>query len=499
MLKRDSFFIIFYMGNDKREQFHKKRRHFSAVGLLTALCMLLSGCAGKISFADKGEGETEFAMETLGLEPDFSYERKPESPSVQVDRLGYLPGSSKIAVFQGEDLPERFRVMAENSGKCVYEGDIRIRGEAAGGIFTGYGNFTGLQEEGSYYIECDRIGCSYYFDVKKEVYLETAEEYGKIIEDMQNNEGPQETVDICEVASYLLTAYEMYPELLTDIWNAGSLGPETEETEAEEFFQMLRKKTDLLLTAQDEKTGGIYGSTEALSTAEETPQEREGEVSEEATAAFAGTMAKYGYLYQEYDWDYANICLKAASKAWRCLERTEQRNGVPKDSVATGKIYAASELYRASNERLYHNYILQNRELVTGGKEDLYLLMGKVTYLFSRRTVDHELCGEIMAGLMKSAEETVSNEKAGLFLIQEQETDAILWDMTVLALANYAIMNHEYATVIENHLHYLLGRNEDGALLMENPDGREAAKMLLLFSLVEAERRIVEEAETETE
>ena len=34
--------------------------------------------------------------------------------------------------------------------------------------------------------------------------------------------------------------------------------------------------------------------------------------------------------------------------------------------------------------------------------------------------------------------------------------------MVKLAVVNYVITNHEYVTVQENHLHYLLGRNVDG-------------------------------------
>ena len=75
---------------------------------------------------EKEENGTEFTMETLGLEPDFSYVREPEKPGIQVDRLGYLPGSSKMAVFQGTELPESFQVVGKDSGECVYQGK-RIR------------------------------------------------------------------------------------------------------------------------------------------------------------------------------------------------------------------------------------------------------------------------------------------------------------------------------------------------------------------------------------
>lgn len=472
------------------KQYTKTRKKTtSAILLLAAACILLSGCAVQIPLMEKKSEESEFTMETLGLVPDFSYERKIEKPTAQIDRLGYLPDSSKTVFFRGEELPDRFQVIAKDTGECVYEGDIRIGAKAADGLLTGYGNFTEYREEGSYYIRADKIGCSYYFDIKKDVYLETAKKYGALIEETQT----RETADLCEAVSYLLAAYEMYPNLALTIWNSGSKETEAGQTDAGAFFRMLRRKTDLLLSVQDEKTGVIYKTTETAP-ASKTAQETKREGSEEATAIFAGTMAKYGYLYQEYDWEYANICLKAAAKAWRYLNGAEYKNTF-NDNMAAGKIYAAAELYRASNETLYHNYILQNREWFADKKDTLYLLMGKLTYLSTKRKVDHELCGQMINGLMRETETIVSAEKEELFLIEERGTDKAMWDMTVVTLTNYAIMNHEYVTVVENYLHYLFGRNADGTQLAENLESKEVAKMLLLLSVVEEERKIVEEAE----
>ena len=491
------------------------KKGFPRIALIMAMSLLLSGCAGNIPFIGKEEKEseeTEYMAETLGLEPDFSYERQAETPNVQVDRLGYLPESTKIAFFMGRELPENFRVIEKESGECVYEGEIRQKEDTDEGILIGYGNFTEVKEEGCYYIECDKIGCSYYFDIGRAAYLETAQELVKVIEEMQDGTGQgvqtgeeEETENACAMISYLLVTYEMYPELFAEIWEPAITESATPEIVGEGFFRTIRKQTDRLLSLQDEKTGGIYKKMNVLSLPEEDRQEGDAaEISEEATAAFAGVMAKYSYLYQQYDWDYANICLKAAAKAWRYLssrqsggEWNREEVAPSESSAATGMFYAASELYRASNEKIYHNYILQNQELILGQKDDFYMLMGKVTYLSARRQVNHDLCGLMMNGLMKSAGRIAAEAKEGLFLVDEKETDAILQNMSVMALANYAIMNQEYVTVIENHVHYLMGRNRKAEFLAENPDGREAAELLLLLSVIEAQQEIVEESEGE--
>ena len=488
------------------KRYYKNKKYISIVVLFLTVSVFLSGCAVPVPFmAEKQDAQEEsvFTAETLGMEPDFSYEKKEESPNVKIDRLGYLPESTKTVFFQGGELPENFQVMEKDSGECVYEGKIRLK-EEAGGISTGYGLFTELREEGNYYIQCDKIGCSYYFMIGKDAYLEKAKELGEIIEASRDIEEMQNTVEICEMISYLLAAYEMYPELFTQIWNSGNMVLQTSEETGEAFFRMLRRETDRLLSMQEEKTGGIYTDTGALSVTDADDREPAENISEEATVLFAATMAKYSYLYQQIDFDYANICLKAAAKAWRYKDSTKNGKNQGNDqsdaaAVMNGRFYAASELYRASNERSYHNYILQNQEYIVNQKEDFYLLMGKVTYLSTRRKVDHDLCGLIMDGLMEDAENIAAREKDGLFLVEEKEPDAMLWDMTIMAFANYAIMNHEYVTVIENHIHYLSGRNEDAAFLLENPGGKDAARMLLLLSVIEAEREIVEASGTEPE
>lgn len=454
------------------------RKNFSHIAWLIIPCLLLSGCAGN------APGEPAFTAETLGLTPDFSYERKVEKPNIQVNCQGYLPRSAKIAIFREEELPESFQVMEKDTGECVYEGKVRSRESMEDGTFIGYGNFTDLEEEGNYYIRTDKIGCSYYFMIGKDAYLETAREYGSIIEENTS----EETVEICETISYLLTAYEMYPELILQIWKPDTAGDEEEGAGSERFFQMLRRKTDLLLSLQDERTGGIY---EKAGVSSEKDPAADREINAEATAAFAGTMAKYSYLYQEYDLDYANICLKAAAKAWRYSDGLQ--------TEATGKFYAAAELYRASNEIIYHNYILQNQEFLLGQEEDFYLLMAKVTYLLTRRKVDHELCGVLIENLMREAEDIAKVSRDGIFLVEDEKTDVILWNMTRIALANYAIMNYEYVTVIENSVHYLMGRNEKAEMLLQNPGDSEAARMLFLLSVMEEERKIIEDSNVDVE
>jgi len=488
----------------------KKHNRLILIFLL-AVSTLLTGCADAEHAVETQGSDTE----TLGLTPVFDYELPKERPNVLTDRIGYLKENKKTAVFQGEELPDSFRIIDKESKQCVYVGTVRVKKEdKENGLLTGQGNFTDFKEEGSYYIECDKIGCSYYFEIGKDIYFNTAEEFREILETAQegysgqgeirysgkgwrtDKEGNHDTVRACEAASYLLAGYEIYPDFYAEIWRPANMpGEDGEKAGRENFFKMIRRETDWLLSMQDEKTGGIYGGVTILQgmpekTADETMEgDAEGkyrlqEINEEATFCFAGTMAKYGYLYQEYDREYANVCLKAAAKAWRYLERNPDRT----NEGTAGRFYAASELYRASNEGRYHNYILQNRELILNQKRDFYLLMGEITYLSTKRKVNNDLCNQMMNLLMEDAEKITLTAKEGLFMVEEEEPEKILWNMTIMTVVNYAITNQEYSNVIEEHVHFLLGRNRQAEFLTEDMEIKDVSRVLMLLSAVMAEK-----------
>lgn len=500
--------------NSKRKYGAFQRGLCLFLAVLLIACTLLTGCADSIPSAEEQQENT---VETLGLAPVFEYELPKERPSVLTDQIGYLKESRKIAVFQGKELPEEFEIMEKESGQCVYRGKIRFKEkDAESGLSAGQGNFTDFQEEGSYYIQCEKIGCSYYFTIGEDLYLEMAQNFRENLEAMQkgyigqnkewyleggwqtDQDGSRNTEQACIAVSYLLLAYEIYPDFFGELWSPANVAEEERKTAGQSaFLEMIRYETEWLLAMQDAQTGGIYSglkslrSTAAKGAAQENVEEQYllEEISGAATACFAGTMAKYGYLYQEYDRDYAKTCLKAAAKAWKYLEKEPDQTG----EGILKRFYASTELYRASNERRYHNYVLQNQEMILAQQEDFYKLMGMITYLSTRRKVDSNLCGMMMNSLMEEAEQIAQKAKEDLFLVSEEDTDKILWDMTIMAVVDYVITNQEYYTIIEEHVHYFLGRNREAELLTGDFDIKDTARILMILGVVMAGNGTAEE------
>ena len=150
-------------------------------------------------------------------------------------------------------------------------------------------------------------------------------------------------------------------------------------------------------------------------------------------------LARFSYLYQDYDREYAMTCLKAAERAFKyaLVNQTD-------DVQDSWRFAAAAELYRVSGQQECRYYLekyleeeLKNEQEQEG---DLPCFLGSVTYLMTRRTVNREFYVQ--------ANEDQTNHSE---LLQK-----MLWMATV----NYIITNHEYETIIENHLHYFMGRNK---------------------------------------
>lgn len=92
-----------------------------------------------------------------------------------------------------------------------------------------------------------------------------------------------------------------------------------------------------------------------------------------------------------------------------------------------------------------------------------YVFWGCVTYLSTKQRVDVNLCEKVIKGLLSDVENISFASKNSKYLTegnQDQNNNReLLQKMVRLAVVDHIITNHEYMTVLENHLHYFLGRN----------------------------------------
>ena len=519
-------------------------RRCISIALSMLLCVgLITGCGGNDSLTSIGENNQtqDGEMESLGLSPEFDYDIPEILPDIMINQLGYASGSNKIAVFRGEALPDTYDLVNAETGAVVYTGEIESKGyNEITEENISYGDFTDYNTAGTYYLQADVIGRSYSFVIEDNpysaVFKEALKQYyynrcgltlssefagdaahnachtkmAKFMEDSAS----QSEIDIsggwhtgengyrnvsggCQATTILLLAYELYGEVFTDdtgIPESGNGIPD--------IMDEIKYEIDWLFKMQDSASGAVYSAVNVIDNSAATYQLYIEPVSMEATIRFASTMAKFSYLYQGYDLNYATQCLKAADRAYRFAEKY-LADVSPEDYFC-----AAAELYRATGTNGYRRAAQDYLNSENGiDMENDYVFWGCVTYLSTKQKVDMDLCNKVIGILLKYVENISFDSKSSKYLTEgnkeQNNNDELLHKMERLTVVDHIITNHEYTTVLENHLHYFMGRNAMSISYLDGLGSRNYqtineksgimnqvdlnAKLILLMSAIEKE------------
>lgn len=473
------------------------RRHIRKIICIILCIGLLTGCSGlpDLSFDTlRGRSEDD-GFTSLGLSPEFNYEVPVSLPNILVDQVGYAQESNKIAVIRGELPPDTFTIMEADTGQVVYTGQIVQKGyDEETGVYISYGNFTDFTTPGKYYIQAAMIGQSYPFEIAENPYEDlfqvALKQYyynrcgltlsselageaahnachareAQMKEDASvkldvtggwhmDESGTRDVAKGCQTVNSLLLAYELYSGAFGDEGGIPESG-----NEIPDILDEVKYEIDWLLKMQDSTSGAVYASVSSVDNKATDYILYIDGITMDATIQFAATMAKFSYLYQNYDREFATQCLKASDRAYRYAQK--YLGDVSREEY----FYASTELYRATGASGYHtvikNYLTQYP--VTDMDND-FIFWGCVTYLSTKQRVDVTLCSDVIKVLMQEGEQISYASKSSKLLVnanKEQSNSAeLLKDISRLAVVDHIITNHEYATVMENHLHYLLGRN----------------------------------------
>lgn len=417
-----------------------------------SICFLLTGCENVAAFGQKsGEMVSDYAWEASGGEVDLSYEVPPSGPNILVNQLGYEPDGNKTAIFRGENLGPVFNLRRADTGEVVYTGDVKAKGyDEFSGEDNSYGIFTDFITPGEYYVQMDGIGESYRFSIRENLYYPLLERSCLQYYEHRDARGPQaagasegwlmnekgrnKEVTACRSLLNLLLSYEIFPEVFGDETGISESG-----NGIPDILDECRYEVEWLLEQ-----------------AQTTPDEN-GELCAWRTAA----LAKFAYFYRSMDNAFAGSCLKVAENAWNSARKDLT---VPEDLLAL----AAAEMYRLTGSSQYQKVItayLEGQAAKEGVMTELGFYSG-LTYLNMKNRVDVSLCDKVIKKLMKEAEDISEKSRQQNYLVYSEkeaaDTEAMLMEMIRLSVVNHIITNHEYNTVIENHFHYLMGRNPQG-------------------------------------
>lgn len=420
------------------------------VWLSIILCIsMLTGCSLPFGSPLDSLGASRGSDEdTLGLTPDFSYTTPTQTPNILVNQIGYSPEDEKVAILQGGELNSLFSVYDTATDQLVFSGTLKEVGVA------GYGkeerksegsalylaDFSSLTREGSYYLYQINLGYSDSFVIQEGVYdsLE-AHLLDQLAVENRN------TSSLCYQLAGVLFALELYPDKLL---------------EPERLQRVLKEKVELLSKAQDEKTKSVY---EVIPEGEE-PQA----ISLAATAEFAGVMAMYSGYVQATDWNASVQAQNAAERAF-----TSIRGSLDNVSYDAG-YFAAAQLFKKTGRSSYSQaigqYLAVKEEQKSYTPYD-FSLFGDYAYLSCKFSTDMEWNKQLMNKVMKQAETiSLTSSREHYYVSANRDfydLEGMLKDMSVMALVNYVITNHEYSTLQKNYLDYFLGRNPNAICLIE--------------------------------
>lgn len=457
----------------------EKMRGLKKAGILLLCVCMMAGCAKQGEQAEDPGGEDDVQTEYVGMagnRPQIRYQVARMKPSVLTDQIGYETNSTKIVFFVGGQSGNTYEVINAQTGETVYSGKMEYAGRDEELQRTVcYGMFTEMVEEGNYYIRAGALGESYSFAIRDALYGDLFRQLCASYERLWDTGTYQAQwlIQDARTISNLLIAYEYYTGIFGDdtgCSHSGNTIPDLIELVAVRVRQILALDPETLSI-------GEFG-------------------------AYAGILAKFAQDYKAIDSELSAQCLTAAQNGYdMLLEKTKTAGAARTGRDESLAFYAAAELFRATGYSRYHtavkDYLNKAAETTSGddGSMDFY---GKIAYLSAKYRVDTALCSRVISEIMSEAEELAAAYNAQVYLAAAVHPGELCGDMVKFAVVNYAITNHEYVTVQENQLHYLLGRNPKGESylplgaypaeeMVTNDSEQVSALILLMCEIVKAE------------
>lgn len=333
----------------------------------------------------------------------------PTPVPIKVNQIGYKASDYKKATVSSKDATS-FDVIDVASGESVYQGKLsdNMFDSAASENYK-IADFSELVTEGTYKVVTDTGLESYEFDIKDNVYDDLYKDTvlmlykqrcgvateksiaGDFAHGVCHNEtavvwGTETALDVSggwhdagDYGRYVVSGAKTVADLFlavedSEAAQSDDLGIPESGNKVPDLLDEARYELEWMLKMQDAESGGVYHKVTCAVFPETVMPEEETEplviapVSNTATGDFAAVMAKAAVLYNEYDKDFAAECLAAARNAWTYLEQHQGDEGFTNpESIETGEypdardedeyLWAAVELYIATNEDAYKDYI----------------------------------------------------------------------------------------------------------------------------------------------
>lgn len=434
-----------------------------------------------------------------GSEELIEYEGNKNIPPIHVDQLGYRTGDVKKAILVSDS--DAFEICDAETGKTVYSGKAsEKKNSPAAGEDVRVADFTDFKDTGRFYIQSGGDK-SYEFDISADPYQNIT----RAVLDMMEYQKCGVAVDAgvwsyaaCHTSEAIIYGTEKTKDVsggwhdagdygryvspaakaVTDFLLAYELGKNPDPV----ILEIVRYELDWMLKMQDEETGGVYHKVSAekfcgtIMPDEETDPLYLSPISATATGGFSASMALASRIYRASDAAYADKLLAASKKAWDWLEANPQYPAFKNpEGITTGeypdaaskdeRLWAACELYSATREARYNDYITGTVMYAGLGWADVGYYASIAYTLMPETATDAAQRERMKTSLLGASERIIEAYAKDPYMMSLEKSYPWGSNMTV---ANNAIMllvgdrlqpNAAYTEAAMEHMHYLFGRN----------------------------------------
>jgi len=437
---------------------------------------------------------------------------------IHIDQLGYRVGDPKKAVIVIQEKSEdaAFRVVRLSDKAVVYNGKAGDPvADSASADTVCIADFSGLTEEGEYVVCTSSDSRSYPFVINGNPYaglctaLLEMFNYQKCGVDLECGlwshpachtsgatvYGTNEKKDVTggwhdagDYGRYIVPAAKSVADLL--LAYRFSSNPDAK------LLKTVWYEIEWMLKMQDEKTGGVYHkvSCENFNALDEMPNDEHSElilspISATATADFAASMALASHFYPEH----SEKLLNAAKSAWNWCAANPNTSGFTNPpGIFTGgygddndkdeRFWAACELFAATGEETYHDYIKASDLCIRNSDEPEWkrnspglgwsnmAAYGYIAYLHASVMTDNSVAQRIKNEILRSCDVIMEKYKGNPYGVSLGEfypwgsnmtaaNNAMMLIIGSRLAANGGTKNAEYTEAALEHFHYILGRN----------------------------------------
>lgn len=458
-------------------------------------------------------------LEAVDASKAQKIEAIPTPVAVKVNQLGYKASDYKKATVSSKDA-NSFEVIDTANDKSVYSGNLSdMMFDSAASESYRLADFSEFVTEGTYKIVTDNGLESYEFEIKDTVYDDLYKDTilmlykqrcgvatdkaiaGDFAHGVCHNEtavvwGTETALDVSggwhdagDYGRYVVSGAKTVADLFlavedSEAAKADDLGIPESGNKVPDLLDEARYELEWMLKMQDTESGGVYHKVtcavfpETVIPEEETDPLVIAPISNTATGDFAAVMAKAAVLYNEYDKDFAAECLAAARAAWSYLEQHQEDEGFKNpEGIETGEypdsfdkdeyFWAAVELYIATNEDVYKEYINTAMEDLSKIKRGLgwadvgfYGIYDYCMYVDDNKDIEALLIKE--ADSLKKA---ISEDAYGASLGNQYpwgSNMSIANNGMILVMAYHVTEDISYLEPAKYQLDYILGRNAVG-------------------------------------